>query len=155
MIAAQTFDALGQRWTLLLNNAAQCAVEEQYDKGFFAVIADAMPNLDPVTAAAVARSMSDGADLSPEVAFRAVEAMKGMRMSLLRDLAWHGLRRNHPGISLDDVSDIIDDLGQGPFGDIIGKAIRAAQGVEAAEDGAAGERKPARTPQKKRTGTGS
>jgi hypothetical protein len=135
MLGAQIFDALGARWTLFLGTAAQCAVEEQYNRGFFAVVADAMPGLDAETAIAVAQSMSDGSALSPIMAARAAEALKGMRLSLLRDLAWHGLRRHHPGIEVDQVDEIIDDLGYARFGEVIGAAIQAAQGRGGAEKG--------------------
>ena len=137
MIAAQTFDACGERWTLLLGNAAQCAVEEQYDRGFFGVIADALPNIDP-------SMLADPAAM--------VAAMSALRVSVLRDLAWHGLRKHHPDITLADVSDIIDDLGQAAFGTMIGAAIRSAQGAEVAEEGAKGE---GVTRKRGRTGTRS
>lgn len=139
MLGEQVFDALGQRWTLLLGNAAQCGVEEQYNRGFFAVVSEAMPNVDPGTALAVVQAQAAGEQLPPELAERVAGALRGMRVSVLRDLAWHGLQRHHRGTTLDQVSDIIDDLGQEQFGEIIGAAIRAAQGKpdEAEAGGAA------------------
>jgi hypothetical protein len=130
MLGEQTFDALGERWTLFLGNAAQCAVEDQYNKGFFAVVADAVPDVDPSTAVALATAMSMGTpeQLRPDLLEKMAGAMRRVRLSVLRDLAWHGLRRHHPGVSLDDVSDMTDELGQQRFGEIIGNAIRAAQG---------------------------
>lgn len=145
MIGEQTFDAAGQRWTLFLGNAAQCAVEEHYDKGFFGVVADAIPNIDPETAFAIGTAMSTGNldGLSLAAIEKMQAAMKTVRLSVLRDLAWFGLRRAHPQVTLDDVSDIADDLGHEAFGDIIGKAIRAAQGKEDG-DGAAPGKRPTR-----------
>jgi hypothetical protein len=137
VIGAQTFDAAGQRWTLFLGNAAQCAIEEQYDRGFFGVVADAMPDVDPQTAYEVAQAMSTGAEMSPVAAVRVATALKSMRLSVLRDIAWHGLRRDHPQVSLSEVSTIIDDLGQQAFGEIVGRAIRAAQGKAEVGDHAA------------------
>lgn len=149
------FDVEGQRYTLFLGNAAQCAVEAQYDRGFFAVIADAMPDIDAQTAMAVAASMDGGAPLSPAIAEKAAAAVRGIRLSLLRDLAWHGLRKHHPLINLSQVSDIIDAMGRDAFGDVIGRAMRAAQGeaTEVGDDAAPGKpvpqrKKPARQKRK-------
>ncbi|WP_428968277.1 hypothetical protein ACQR50_10495 [Sphingomonas sp. Xoc002] len=141
------FDAGGQRYTLFLGNAAQCAVEEQYDRGFFAVVADAMPGIDPQVAMAVARAMQTGAELSPALAAKAQEGLRSIRLSVLRDLAWHGLREHHPDITLPQVSTIADELGRDAFSEIIGRALRAAQG-EAEESGPApalGKPKPPRS----------
>ncbi len=154
MIGEQTFDALGKRFTLFLGNAAQCGIEQQYDRGFFAVVSDAMPNVDAATAMAVAQSMTTGEPLPAPIAERAATAMRGMRMTVLRDLAWHGLRRHHPDLSPDDVSDIIDDIGQEAFGEIIGRAIQVAQGkAKEAGDGAKPGKPRARaTSKRKKTG---
>jgi len=154
MIGAQTFDALGQRWSLFLGNAAQCGIEEQYDRGYFAVVADAMPKVDPATAMAIAQAMSIGAALPVDIAEKATAALKGMRLSVLRDLAWHGLRRDHPAVTLDDVSAIIDDLGHEAFGEIIGKAIQAAQGKGDGEKAAPGKPPRRATQRNARTGKG-
>ena len=141
MIGEQTFDAAGQRWTLFLGNAAQCAVEEHYGKGFFGVVADAIPDIDPETAFAIGTAMSTGKldGLSIAAVEKMQTAMKTVRLSVLRDLAWFGLRRHHPDVTLEDVSDIADDLGHEAFGDIIGKAIRAAQGKGDGDDAAPGK----------------
>lgn len=127
MKGEQIFDALGQRWVMFLGNAAQCSVEAQYEKGFFAVVADALPDVDPET-------LVD----APAMA----AAMRGIHLSVLRDLAWHGLRKHHPMIDVDEVSDIIDELGQAAFGSIIGAAIRAAQGDGGGDDAAPGNAPP-------------
>jgi hypothetical protein len=73
---------------------------------------------------------------------------------VLRDLAWHGLRRHHPTLSPDDVSDIIDDIGQEAFGEIIGSAIQAAQGKAKEAGGAPKPGKPARPATSRRGKTG-
>lgn len=136
MLGEQVFDAGGQRWTLFLGNAAQCAIEEQYDKGFFAIVADAVPDLDGETAVAIATAMSTGSaeGLPVGVLEKMAGAMRRVRLSALRDLAWHGLRKHHPSVTLADVSDIADELGQQRFGELIGNAIRAAQGKAEAEE---------------------
>tara|TARA_B100000678_G_scaffold289501_1_gene300204 strand:+ start:362 stop:880 length:519 start_codon:yes stop_codon:yes gene_type:complete len=161
MIGEKTFDALGQRWTLFLGTAAQCAVEEQYEVGFFAVVEDALPQPN---AAELQELAGDGAlmqaiaagdngalmtafERHPQVVAR---MMRRIRVSVLRDLAWHGLRSRHPDITLEQVAAIIDDLGQQQFGEIMGQAIQATQGQEAGSDGAA-TKKPA-TRAKKPTG---
>ncbi len=146
MRGAIVFDAGGQRYTLFLGNAAQCAVEEQYDRGFFAVVADAMPGIDPQVAMAVARAMQTGAELPPALATKAQEGLRSLRLPVLRDLAWHGLRQHHPNITLAQVSGIADELGRDAFSEIIGRALRAAQG-EAEEAGPApapGKQRPRR-----------
>lgn len=148
MIGEQTFDALGKRWRLFLGNAARCAVEAQYDKGFFAVVAEAIPAVEPDVAMAIAESMSNGTRLSDELAAKAAKAMGSMRLSVLRDLAWHGLVRHQPSVTPDDVSDIIDEIGDDAFGDIIGRALRAAQPREAGSDAAPGKPRPATRPKK-------
>lgn len=146
------FEALGRSWTLRLGNAAQCAVEEHYDRGFFAVVADGMPGVDPQTAMAIAASMSDGVEMAPDIAAKAVTAMRGVRVSVLRDLAFFGLHRHHPAITREEVSDIADDLGD-EFGAVIGKAIRGAQNDgRPGEDAAKGKPRKRATPKPKPTG---
>lgn len=144
MLGAQTFDALDRRWTLFLGNAAQCAIEQQYEKGFFAVVADAVPDVDPATAVAIATAMSSGSPehVSADVLEKMAGAMRRVRLSVLRDLAWHGLSRFHPEVTLDDVSDMTDELGQQRFGEIIGSAIRAAQGKPSADGEGGDDAKP-------------
>lgn len=140
MKGEKTFDALDARWTMFFGNAAQCAIEEAYDKGFFAVIQDVMPGADPAWL------------LNPEAyAAELAEVARGIRMKDLRDLAWHGLRKHHPAITLDEVSDIADDLGQQAFGEVVGSAIRATQDT-AAEPAKGGGAKKSSTPRQKRTG---
>jgi hypothetical protein len=139
MLGAQTFDALGERWSLFLGNAAQCAIEEKFDKGFFAVVADAMPQVDAETAMALARSMADGSAVPSEHAERVVTALRGIRVSMLRELAYFGMKRQHQDLTPDQVSEIIDDLGRDRFGDILGRAIRAAQGEEVGDDAKPGK----------------
>lgn len=157
MLGAQTFDALGERWTLFLGNAAQCAVEQQYEKGFFAVVADAVPDVDPATAVAIATAMSTGSaeHVSAEVLEKMAGAMRRVRLSVLRDLAWHGLCRFHPDVTLDDVSDMTDELGQQRFGEIIGSAIRAAQGKPTGEGEGGDGAKPGNRATRRSQQTGS
>ena len=107
-----TFDAGEQRFTLFLGNAAQCALEEQHDKGFFAVVADAMPDITP-------ENLADPVKLA--------DAARRVRVTALRDLFWHGLRKHHPQVSVDDVSEIADEIGQARFGELLGQAIAATQ----------------------------
>ena len=149
MIGEQTFDAVGQRWRLVLNNSAQCLIEERYNRGFFAVLTDALPNVSPAVALAVSEALAAGKAVPDAVATEAAAAMKGMRLTVLRDLAWAGLQRHHAGTSIEQVSDMIDDLGFQQFGEIIGKAVRAAQGQQEAADATPGKvprwRKPPAT----------
>ncbi len=113
----QNFEALGNNWTLFIGTAAQCAIEEQFGKGFYAVVIDAVPNVDK---AAVIEN--------PEALIANFERIK---ISTLRDITWHGLRRAHPSVTRDDVSEIIDALGPVAFSDVLGRALSAAMGMEA------------------------
>jgi hypothetical protein len=146
MIGEQTFDALGHRWRLILNNSAQCLIEERYDRGFFAVLTDALPNVSPSVALAVSEALATGKAVPDAVATEAAAAMKGMRLTVLRDLAWAGLQRHHAGTAVEKVSDMIDDLGFQQFGEIIGKAVRAAQGQQEAADATPGKAPRGRKP---------
>lgn len=138
------FDAGGQRYTLFLGTAAQCAIEEQYDLGFFAVVTDALPNIEPHVA------------LNPEAyPGEVLAATRQLRIATLRDLAWHGLQRHHPGIDIPVVNDIIDELGPSAFGEVIGKAIFAARDVGSSDKGAGGKAAPGKSPTRARGRTGT
>ncbi len=150
-----TFDALEKRWTLFLGTSARCGVEQQYDRGFFAVVADGMPDVDPQTAVAIATAMSEGVELPPVIAAKAVAALRGMKISVLRDLAWHGMRKHHPEVTPQMVDDMIDDMGDERFGGIIREALQATQAkAEVGDDAGRGKppAKPRATSGKKRTG---
>lgn len=105
------FDAMGARWTLFIGTAAQCALEQEHDKGFFAILQDAMPSV----------GLGDVEDKAKMAA-----AARDLRIGTLRSFALHGLAKHHPGILMAEVNDIIDDLGFKRFGEIIGTAIAAA-----------------------------
>lgn len=139
MIGEITFDAGGQRWTLFLGNAAQCALEEQHDKGFFAVVADALPDITP-------EDLADPVKLG--------DAARRVRVTALRDLFWHGLSKHHAGVSLDDVSEIADQIGQARFGELLGQAIAATQDRMTQGAGGTAPGKP-RTRARGRTGSPS
>lgn len=156
MRGAIKFEALGKSFTLFLGNAAQCAIEERFDRGYFAVVSDAIPDLDPETAYAMSIAMSDGSVPPPALAARVMDAMRNVRQSTLRVLAYHGLQKHHPEVTLANVSDIIDDLGDSAFGDLMGRALRGAQ-ADADEGEAGGSANPGKpkarsTEKRKRTG---
>jgi len=138
------FDAGGQRYTLFLGTAAQCAIEEQYDLGFFAVVTDALPNIEPHVA------------LNPEAyPSEVLAATRKLRVATLRDLAWHGLQRYHPGIEIGDVNDIIDELGPSVFGEVIGKAIFATRDAGGSDKGAGSKAAPGKSATRARGQTGT
>jgi len=129
------FDVEGERYTLFLGNAAQCDIEAQYDKGFFAIVTDAMPIGVPAHVA-----------LNPEqYPDEIMAASRQLRMSVIRDLAWHGLRKHHPQLHQSDISDLIDKMGHGPFGEIVGRAIFASRDTGAG-NGAAPKKPSTRAP---------
>ena len=106
---------------------------------------------------AIALSMSEGAEMSPALAAKAVAALRGVKISVLRDLAWHGMRKHHPQVTPDLVDDIIDDIGDDRFGTVIREALQATQPTPEAADAAKPEvgdaakpGKPARAPRNKK-----
>ncbi|KZE09128.1 MULTISPECIES: hypothetical protein [Sphingomonas] len=105
------FEALGGRWTLFIGTAAQCALEQEHDKGFFAILQDAMPSV----------GLGDVEDKA-----KMAKAARDLRIGTLRSFALHGLAKYHCGLTVDQVDEIIDDLGFKRFGEIIGTAIAAA-----------------------------
>ncbi len=105
------FDALGGRWTLFIGTTAQCGLEQEHDKGFFAILKDAMPSV----------GLADVEDKAKMAA-----AARDLRIGTLRSFAVHGLAKHHPDLLPAEVDDIIDDLGFKRFGEIIGTAIAAA-----------------------------
>jgi hypothetical protein len=127
------FDALGKRWTLFIGTAAQCGLEEEYDKGFFAILQDAMPSV----------GLADVDDKAKMAA-----AARGLRIGTLRSFALHGLAKHHPGTGMAEVNDIIDDLGFKRFGEIIGTAIAAAADRAVEEGGPAPKKSSTRTRQR-------
>lgn len=50
----------------------------------------------------------------------------GARFSDLRAVFWHGLRRHHPDLSLEDAGDVMDEVGQDKVGEAIGTAFQRA-----------------------------
>ena len=139
------FDAGGQRYTLFLGNAAQCAIEAQYEgKGFFAVVLDGLPTVPAHIA------------LNPE-AFpdEVLEATRKLNMTVLRDLAWHGLQKHHPGTTPEQVSDITDHLGASKFGEIIGRAVFAARDQGGMVEGAGQTATPGKPRTRARQPTGT
>ncbi len=132
------FDALNSRWTLYIGTAAQCGLEEEHDRGYLAVLMEAMPSLDP-------GDLEDKAKLA--------RAALTIRKSRLRSIVYWGLRKHHPHVTLDEVNNILDDLGDATMGDVIGRALAAAldQSQPDAGEAAARPGKP-RTSKRARTG---
>lgn len=146
MIGEVTFDHGGRRLTLFLGTAAQCRLEQMHDVGFFAIVEKALPNVTPAM-------LEDPAAM--------VEAARGVRVHMLRDIAWAALQKHHPGTTIGEVDDLIDQIGAQQFGALIGRTISAGQGkpIEADGEGAGGAApgkppKPRATRARKRTGKG-
>lgn len=51
-------------------------------------------------------------------------------ISDLTVMIWAGLQRHHPALTVNDVDDIIDDVGYAAVGEIAGKALAAAMPQE-------------------------
>lgn len=90
------FDALEQKWTLVFDINAICALEEAKDKPFMQAVQDMFPLLQDV-------------DLDDETAM--AEASKNIRFGDLRELFSLGLDAHHPDIDIKDVGDIMQEIG--------------------------------------------
>lgn len=116
----QTFEALGESWTLSTGFNTMCTVEDIFDQPFLRVARRIFPQLS-------AEDMADKAKIA--------EAAMSIRMGDLRAIMRASLAEKHPGITQAEVGKLIDDVG-----------VKAATGLVAAcvmgcmiEDGEAGD----------------
>lgn len=118
------FKALKQDWIARFDFNAICALEEETGKGIYEFLAPMVIQLNE----------SDAAD--PSVVLGAVSALK---MSDLRLVIYHALSGHHD-VSLEDVGDIIGDIGMAKAMQIVGWAFQRAMPTESkneAEEGGA------------------
>ena len=96
-----TFSVAEKRYTLRYSHLALAKLEQQLDKGLFKIFAEV-------------ESWKD----NPQ----------DMRINTVLALLWAGLQKHHPAISVDDVSDLLDDLdgGMAKAVEIVGQAMEKA-----------------------------
>lgn len=124
-----SFDAGGVKYTAVFGFRAMKAVEAHYDKPFFHAIQQAMPQVRP----------EDAADPDAIMA-----ASLNIRMTDVGVLLRCALLKHHPGLTEDEVDDLIDEIGIDKVGEIIGQAVSSSL-VTGGDDGS-----PANPPSKNR-----
>lgn len=113
------FSALGQEWIARFGFNAQCAIEDETGKGFYAFVAPMLIQLDANDAANPAKVM---------------EALSGLRKTDMRLILWHALSEAHE-ISLEEVGNIIQDIGDAEAMAVIAWAISKAMPSATIDDG--------------------
>lgn len=104
------FTALGVEWVARFDFNATCAIEEETGKGFYEFVGPLMVQLN-----------ADDAN-DPAKVFAAI---KGIRQSDIRLVMFHALSGAHD-VTLDQVGDIIQDLGAAGAMGIVAWAIAQA-----------------------------
>ena len=104
------FTALGVEWIARFDFNATCAIEAETGKGFYEFVGPLLIQLDD----------SDAKD--PAKVFAAI---KGLRQSDIRLVLFHALSGGHD-VTLEDVGDIIQDIGTAGAMGIVAWAISQA-----------------------------
>lgn len=129
------FRALKQDWIARFDFNATCAIEEETGKGFYEFVAPMLVQLDP-------------ADLEDPA--KVMQAITGLRQSDIRLLLFHALRGQHD-VTLEEVGDIIQDIGTASAMGVVAWAVAQAmptQSDDAVEDEGNEPRPTNRTPRK-------
>jgi hypothetical protein len=113
------FRALGQEWICRFDFNATCAIEEETGKGFYEFVAPMLIQLDAEDAKNPAKVM---------------QAITGLRQSNIRLVLFHALSGAHE-VTLEQVGDIIHDIGTAEAMGIIAWAIAQAMPGAGADDG--------------------
>ena len=106
-----TFEAAGKKFTAVFGFRAMKAVETHYDLPFFRALQRAMPTLAP----------EDAGD-----PVKIAEAGASVRFTDLGKLFECALLKHHPGLTEEEIEDLIDEIGLERAGEIIGKTVAAA-----------------------------
>lgn len=129
------FKALKQEWIARFDFNATCAIEDETGKGFYEFVAPMLVQLDP-------------ADLEDPA--KVMQAITGLRQSDIRLLLFHALRGQHD-VTLEDVGDIIQDIGTPAAMGVVAWAVAQAMPTasdDPAEDEGNAPRQTSRTPRK-------
>lgn len=128
------FTALGVEWIARFDFNATCAIEEETGKGFYEFVAPLIIQL----------SEEDAKD--PE---KVMQAVIGLKQSDIRRVIYHALSGQHE-VTLEEVGEIIQDIGTPAAMGIIGWAIARAMPTEPGEPrGSEGNAKTNPTPNRK------
>jgi hypothetical protein len=106
-----TFEAGGERYTAVFGFKAMKAVEAHYDLPFFQALQQAMPDLSAEEAQDPAKVAAAGASV---------------RMTAVGKLFEAALMKHHPGLTEDQVDNLIDEIGIEAAGDILGRSVSSA-----------------------------
>lgn len=112
-------EALGQKWTAVLNTNARCEMEAAFGCGFAALVLDAFGG------AAADELVEASKSGNVEEAIRAVSINRARRMQVryLRGFLFHALAQNHPSVTINDVGFMIDELGVPAAMEIVGDLL--------------------------------
>lgn len=113
----KTFTALGKDWTARFDFNAVCALEDRYDRPFLELVSPFMASVEV------------GDDAS------AIAAASRIKFSDLRAILHQSLLRHHPGVTLDDVGEIVSDIGLDNAMPIVAWAIMSAMPAPKVEAG--------------------
>lgn len=113
------FRALGKEWICRFDFNATCAIEEETGKGFYEFVAPMLIQLDAEDAKNPAKVM---------------QAITGLRQSNIRLVLFHALSGAHE-VTLEQVGDIIQDIGTAEAMGIIAWAIAQAMPGAGTDDG--------------------
>lgn len=108
------FTALGVEWIARFDFNATCAIEEETGKGFYEFVAPLLIQLDQDEAR------------NPE---KVMQAIMGLRQSDIRLVIYHALSGAHD-VTLEQVGDIIQDIGTAAAMGIVAWAIARAMPTE-------------------------
>lgn len=111
------FTAGGREWIARFDFNAQCAIEEDSGKAFWAFVSPLLVQLDEKDAQDPAKILA---------------AMTALRKSDVRLLLFHALAGQHEGLALEDVGDLIQEIGFGAAMEIAVWAL--AQAMPSAPD---------------------
>ena len=100
------FEALGQSWRGALDTNARCSMEDEFDKGFPAIVMDTFGITDP----------SDANDPNKVMA-----AARRLEFRVVRAFLFHGLKERQPDLTVGTVGKIMDDLGEKRAMEIVGQ----------------------------------
>lgn len=113
------FRALGKEWICRFDFNATCAIEEETGKGFYEFVAPMLIQLDAEDAKNPAKVL---------------QAITGLRQSNIRLVLFHALSGAHE-VTLEQVGDIIQDIGTAEAMGIIAWAIAQAMPGAGTDDG--------------------
>jgi hypothetical protein len=100
------FEALGKAWRGALDTNARCSMEDEFEKGFPAIVMDTFGITNPEDANDPAKVM---------------EAARRLEFRVVRSFLFHGLKERQPDLTVNMVGKIMDDLGERRAMEIVGQ----------------------------------